>query len=194
MSRIGLVAALALLLALLLALAAAPARALEPFPPERLAEGGYALLLRHALAPGTGDPASFDLNDPTTQRRLSETGRAQARALGAMLRAAGVQRARVFTSQWDRCRETAELLALGPVADLPALNSFFGRPAERAMRLEALRDFLAAQPTDGPPIILVTHQVTVTGITGDFVRSGEGRALRLDGTRAPDVAGTLALP
>lgn len=191
MSRVGLVAALALLLAVA---APASARAAEPLPPERLAEGGYALLLRHALAPGTGDPARFDLNDPTTQRRLSDTGRAQARALGERLRAAGVERARVFTSQWDRCRETAELLALGPVEDLPALNSFFGRPAERAMRLEALRDFLAAQPTDGPPIILVTHQVTVTGITGDFVRSGEGRVLRLDGTRAPAVAGALAPP
>jgi len=177
------------------ALAAGPSRAAEPFALERLTQGGYALMLRHALAPGTGDPAGFALRDCSTQRTLNEVGRDQARALGEALRAAGVTEASVYSSQWCRCLETAELLGLGPVQELPALNSFFGRNRDdRPKRLEALRRFLAEQPTDGPPIILVTHQVTVTAITGDFVRSGEGRALALDGTGAPPVAGATAAP
>ncbi|MEQ8604871.1 MAG: histidine phosphatase family protein [Marivibrio sp.] len=185
----------ALALALAIVLVAAPVRAADPFPLERLADGGYALMLRHALAPGTGDPAAFELRDCSTQRTLNDVGRAQARALGEALRAAGIAEASVYSSQWCRCLETAELLGLGPVQELPALNSFFGRNRDdRPKRLEALRRFLAEQPTDGPPIILVTHQVTVTAITGDFVRSGEGRALALDGTGAPPVAGTTAAP
>lgn len=190
MTRLVLMAA-----ALIAAFASAPARAAEPFALERLTDGGYVLMLRHALAPGTGDPSGFELRDCSTQRTLNDVGRDQARALGDALRAAGVAEAKVYSSQWCRCLETAELLGLGPVEELPALNSFFGaNRADRPERLAALRAFFAEQPTDGPPLVLVTHQVTVTAITGDFVRSGEGRVLRLDGTEAPPVVGTTSAP
>lgn len=160
-----------------------------------LAEPGHVLILRHALAPGTGDPGGFDLDDCSTQRTLDDVGRDQARALGARLRDAGIDEARVFSSQWCRCLETAELLGLGPVRELPALNSFFGRNrADEEMRVAALRDFLGSQPLDGPPLVLVTHQVTVTAITGDFIRSGEGHVLKLDGTGRPPVVGRVRVP
>lgn len=156
-----------------------------------LARPGSALIMRHASAPGFGDPAEFRLGDCATQRNLDAAGREQARALGARLRAAGIGRARVYSSQWCRCQETARLLGLGEVEPLPALNSFFGRPEDRERRLAAARSFLAGLPTDGGPVVLVTHQVTISGITGRGVASGGGYVLRLDASGAPKVVGAL---
>ena len=45
------------------------------------------VLLRHAIAPGTGDPDQFVLGDCSTQRNLSDLGRDQAAAIGALFRA-----------------------------------------------------------------------------------------------------------
>jgi broad specificity phosphatase PhoE len=164
----------------------------EAFPIERLDEGGYVVMLRHATAPGVGDPESFRLGDCATQRNLSDQGRVQARRLGERLRAQGIAAAEVYSSQWCRCLETAELLDLGPVEQLPALNSFFSRPAERAANLAALRRFLADLAEDGPPVILVTHQVTISAITGSGTVSGEAIVLAVDGTGQPPVVGTIA--
>ena len=115
----------------------------------------------------------------------------QAERLGARLRAAGVASAAVYSSQWCRCLETAALLDLGPVEELAALNSFFGRPSEREPNLRALRAFLADLPTDGPPVILVTHQVTISAVTGHPVSSGAAVVLEADGSGQPRVVGTI---
>ena len=163
----------------------------ESFPLGRLDEGGYVVMLRHATAPGVGDPENFRLGDCATQRNLSDAGRKEARRLGERLRAQGIASAKVYSSQWCRCVDTAELLDLGPVEALPALNSFFSRPADRAPKLDALRRFLAELPEDGPPVILVTHQVTISAITGRGAASGEGIVLAADGTRRPPVVGTI---
>lgn len=197
--RVRTAAALAAgLLAAVLALAPAGdgARAQDGFPPDKLDDGGYALILRHANAPGTGDPADFELGDCSTQRTLDARGRAQARALGETLRAAGIEEARVYSSQWCRCLQTARELGLGPVEPLPALNSFYGRREMESERMAALRAFLAEQPTDDAerPLVLVTHQVNVTALTGAFVREGAGRVLKLDGTGEPAVAGEIPAP
>ena len=106
---------------------------------------GHLALLRHALAPGTGDPADFELQDCGTQRNLSVQGRDQAGRIGDRFRASGVAAANVFSSQWCRCLETANLLGLGPVKPLPALNSFFERPQDRDEQTRALADWLAGQ-------------------------------------------------
>jgi broad specificity phosphatase PhoE len=155
---------------------------------------GLVVVLRHALAPGTSDPAGFRLGDCTTQRNLDDRGRAQARAIGDRLRVDGFAGAGVFTSEWCRCRETAELLGLGPVRPLPALNSFFGRPDERASRDRALRAFLARLPADGPPVVLVTHMVNILALTGRGTASGGGLVLRLDGRGGFDVVRPLPAP
>ncbi len=139
---------------------------------------GAILLMRHATAPGTGDPAGFVLDDCETQRNLSDEGRAQARDTGTAIREAGVGITHVLTSEWCRCRDTARLLGLGPVQDWPSLNSFFadrslsGRPtAETLAGLAGLPD--RARP------ILVTHQVNITALTGIVPRSGEIIVTRL---------------
>ena len=146
---------------------------------ERLGEPGAVLLIRHALAPGIGDPDGFRLDDCATQRNLNDEGRRQAQAIGDWLRSRGVAGARVYSSQWCRCLETARLLDLGPVTALPALNSFFERPGERERRIAALREFLAAQPRDGNLLVLVTHQVTISALSDTFADSGTGVLMAL---------------
>ena len=180
---------LSLVAFVLLSMAGASAQAEDLM--RRLQTGGHILMLRHARAPGTGDPPGFRLGDCRTQRNLDDSGRAQAGGIGAWLHARGISRARVFSSQWCRCLETAALLDLGPVTPLPALNSFFERPQEREPRLAALRDFIARQPLDGELIILVTHYVTIAGLTGEGVSSGEAVVLTLVDGNPPHMLGRL---
>ncbi|KPK06495.1 MAG: hypothetical protein AMJ64_08990 [Betaproteobacteria bacterium SG8_39] len=158
-----------------------------------LAKPGRVLMLRHALAPGFGDPPGFKVDDCATQRNLDAVGRKQARLLGARLRAAGIRSATVYSSQWCRCLETARLLGLGKVEPLPALNSFFGRADERDARLGEVEAFLSRLPRDGGPLVLVTHQVTISGITARGVGSGGGYVLQLDGSGKPTVVGAVTV-
>ena len=166
---------------LLLALATSPACAAPQAPNQPLPQTGHVLMLRHAHAPGIGDPPGFRLDDCVSQRNLDASGRAQAAAIGNWLRAHGVRQARVYSSRWCRCQETAQLLGLGPVTPLPALDSFFGQPQARDGTLQALQAFLAQQPLDGPLLILVTHQVNISAVSvsGSGLGSGEGGLLAL---------------
>ena len=163
----------------------------EPLPLTELAKPGRVLMLRHAQAPGVGDPPGFRLDDCATQRNLDDSGRRQARALGTRLATAGVAAAQVYSSQWCRCLETARLLQLGPVTGLPALNSFFERSQDRDATIAALRAFLASLPPDGPPVVLVTHQFTINAFTSAGTPSGGGSIFQLDGTGNPRWLGTL---
>ena len=90
---------------------------------------------------------------------------------------------RVLTSQWCRCRDTARLLDLGPVEDLPALNSFFRNPARADRQTADLRQFLFGLPP-GETVILVTHHVNIRALTGRCAASGEVFLLEIgrDGT------------
>ncbi len=157
-------------------------------------DGRHVMLMRHALAPGTGDPADFDVDDCATQRNLSPAGRDQARRIGELLRARGVADADVRTSQWCRCRETAELLGIGEVRELKALNSFFRRVVNRPIQTRAVLDFVLSY-TDDRPLFLVTHQVNITALTGVFPGSGDIVIARLnaEGKLSP-VATVEALP
>jgi broad specificity phosphatase PhoE len=137
-----------------------------------LRQGGHVALVRHATAPGTGDPPRFRLDDCATQRNLSPAGKAQAKAIGANLRWHGVGVDGVYSSQWCRCLETARLMGLGDVIALPALNSFFTEPEREDPQMAELRVWLADQPRAGA-ILLVTHQVVITALTGIVPASGE---------------------
>ncbi len=155
-----------------------------------LREGGHFALLRHAIAPGTGDPAWFELGKCSTQRNLSEEGREQAREIGRRFRANGIHRARVFSSQWCRCIETAELLGLGPVQKLSALNSFFRVFERRQPQTQALKSWLNEQNFD-QPFVLVTHQVNITALTSIYPRSGELVIVHRSPAGELTVAGTI---
>ena len=144
---------------------------------------GTHLLMRHALAPGLGDPADFSLADCGAQRNLNGAGRQQARRIGERLRAAGVKPDRVLTSQWCRCRDTAVLLGLGEVEDQPALNSFFRDTSTRRAQTADALDLLRRLDAAGEKALLVTHQVNITALTGVFPASGEILVARLEDGR-----------
>jgi phosphohistidine phosphatase SixA len=177
-------------LSVALLVAAAPVRADDALW-AALADGGHVALMRHAQAPGTGDPANFRLEDCGTQRNLDQTGRDQARRTGQAFREHGVRIGRVLSSQWCRCLETAELLALGEVKPFPPLNSFFGDRAREPAQTEAVRALLAEADVDGPSLVMVTHQVNITALTGIFPRSGEIVVLRLGGKDIFETIGAI---
>ena len=137
-----------------------------------LAGGGHAALMRHATAPGLGDPTGFRLDDCSTQRNLSAAGREEARRVGDRFRSRGIAVTGVYSSAWCRCLETARLLALGPVVPLSPLNSFFAARERAEAQTAELRAWLAAQPA-ADTFVLVTHQVNITALTGIVPASGE---------------------
>jgi phosphohistidine phosphatase SixA len=182
---------LILSLTLLSAIPTSAVAADQPDVIDRLNAGGHILMIRHALAPGSGDPPNFKIGDCATQRNLDDTGRNQARSIGVWLRNNDVTSARVYSSQWCRCLETARLLNLGPVQELAALNSFYERTQDRGPNLKALNDFISQQPVKGELIVLVTHFVTIAGIAGTGVSSGEGVLLALHEDAPYTVVGRL---
>ena len=161
------------LLALGLCLAAAMPAAANDW--DALEQPGALAIMRHALAPGTGDPGNFELGDCATQRNLSDDGRAQARRIGEAFRERGISFDRVLTSQWCRTTETAELLALGPVVGTPELNSFFRDSSTRDSQTRDLRELITK--TDDR-LMMVTHQVNISALTGQFTQSGEVLVIR----------------
>jgi phosphohistidine phosphatase SixA len=155
-----------------------------------LASKGHFALLRHAIAPGTGDPPGFTLGDCDTQRNLSAEGRAQAERIGARLRENGIAAARVLSSQWCRCLDTAELLNFGAVEELPLLNSFYRHSERRERQTDGLEEWLADQEFDRP-LVLVTHQVNISALTGVFPASGELVILRIGEDGGSTVLGSI---
>jgi phosphohistidine phosphatase SixA len=141
---------------------------------------GAIVLFRHANAPGIGDPPGMRLGDCSTQRNLNGSGRVQARGMGGRLRREGVKVGAVWTSRWCRTRETAELMAVGPVRNVSAFNSFFDdRRSERA-KTHSARQLLLGWRGPGS-VVVVTHQVNITALTGVTPESGEGVVLRPQG-------------
>jgi broad specificity phosphatase PhoE len=141
-------------------------------------DGKALLIMRHALAPGTGDPVQFKLNDCATQRNLNAQGRAQAAAWGKIIRQQYAGEVVLYSSQWCRCLETAELMAIAQVQPLPVLNSFFAGRGEKTQQTEALLQQFEV-PLLPIPTVLVSHQVNFTALTGYFPASGEAAILAL---------------
>lgn len=145
------------------------------------------LFIRHALAPGFGDPDHFRLDDCMTQRNLDASGRQQARDIGAYMRLHALTFDAILSSQWCRCRDTAAEIALGPFDIFPGLNSFFQNHADRSETL-ALLDAKMAEIKSDQLVLMVTHQVVITAVTGITPRSGgmiafnsrTGEALRVN--------------
>ncbi|TAH30794.1 MAG: histidine phosphatase family protein, partial [Oscillatoriales cyanobacterium] len=128
-------------------------------------ETGLVVAMRHAIAPGTGDPANFKLGDCSTQRNLSAQGRTQAQQIGAEFRNRNIKIARVLSSQWCRCLETAKLINLGKVEPLRTLNSFFSDSSQEARQTATIRKLIVDNRNTKGAVILVTHQVNITAIT-----------------------------
>ena len=130
------------------------------------------IFLRHALAPGIGDPNNFKIGDCSTQRNLNETGIAQAVLIGKQLKENSIQFNKIYSSQWCRCYQTATLLDLGKVHEFAGLNSIFQNFVSRRETLQKLEQKLS-EISLNKLVIFVTHQVNIQAITKKNVASGE---------------------
>ena len=153
-----------------------------------LAEGGAVAAFRHTLAPGTFDPPGFKIGDCSTQRNLSDEGRAQARQLGAWFKARQLRPAQVRSSPWCRCVDTANL-AFGATTVWPALGSPAEQPAEaRRAQQHTLRAALQlASQQRGAFEVWVTHMFVINDLAQVALAPGEGLVLRADPAGAPQV-------
>lgn len=169
-----------MLFALLLVLATpAQVRADDASAWSALRDGEVVALIRHARAPGTGDPPGFQLGDCSTQRNLDERGRAQAIALGARFRAERVAVTHVRSSRWCRAYDTATLafpsVIVEPDSDLDSLLRNRGREDAQTA---AVRAKIASWRGRQTTLVLVTHQVNITALTGIVPAEGEVVVLR----------------
>ena len=139
---------------------------------DALKSGNHLVLMRHALAPGYGDPANFDVKECRTQRNLNEVGRQQSIDIGDLFRSNGIDKAIVLSSQWCRCLATANLLNLGNVSELPFLNSFFENFYREQFQTDETIQWIRNAPLR-IPTILVSHQVNIAALTGYSAASGE---------------------
>ena len=140
-----------------------------------LQDGQHVLLMRHADAPGYGDPQGYQLNQCSTQRNLGERGRKQAQAIGDWLAKQGITKAQIYSSPWCRCFDTATLLNKGGVTREAALGSFFDDMSQAKKQTEDLAKLIQLERIKYPtsPIIMVTHHVNIESFTGKALNSGD---------------------
>lgn len=161
-------------------------------------EKTYVVLLRHAMAkpfrrkiaPGTGEPANFQLNDCSTQRNLSEAGRQQAMEIGEAFRDRNIPVTKVLSSQWCRCLETAELMDIAPVEPFLPLNSFFRDRSTAESQTAQVKDYVAETEAASGVIVMVTHQVNITALSDVVPQSGSAVVMQLNDGRL-EVLGQL---
>ena len=138
-----------------------------------LRAGGCVLMLRHAQTEaGFGDPPNFQLGQCSTQRNLSDEGRAQSKRIGQWFASRKLLANSVQSSAWCRCKDTATI-AFGRFDLLTALNSTFDNSNSQAAQTEALRERLKGIRA-GQFEVWVTHQVNISAMTGEGPAMGEG--------------------
>ena len=140
---------------------------------ENLKEGGKLIFIRHAYAPGGGDPDNFNINDCSTQRNLSKSGRHQSENIGKFFRENRIKIKYVFSSEWCRCKETA-YLAFKNFETKNFLNSFFSSKFAQNKNIQ-MRDFqkFLLDWDKKTNLIFVTHFVVISEILDYPPSSGE---------------------
>ena len=138
-----------------------------------LKQGGKLIFIRHAIAPGGGDPINFDIKKCSTQRNLSDSGRKQAKEIGSFFKNNNILIDKVYSSEWCRCKETA-LIAFNEFQTENFLNSFFSSKfaKNKDSQIEKLKEFINIW--DGKNnVIFVTHYVVISEILNYAPSSGE---------------------
>ena len=139
----------------------------------QLLDGNKLIFLRHAYAPGSGDPNNFNLNDCSTQRNLSEEGRKQAQKIGEFFKKNKIKIEKVFSSKWCRCKETAEI-AFKDYSTKNFLNSFYSSKyaKNKTKQIAELNDYVS-QFKSSKNIVFVTHYVLISEVLNYTPSSGE---------------------
>lgn len=138
-----------------------------------LKEGNKLIFIRHAYAPGGGDPDNFDINDCNTQRNLSDSGRQQAKNISNFFIENQINFKKVYSSEWCRCKETAKI-AFGDFETKNFLNSFFSQKfaKNRKKQMNDLNNFVNNYNDDGN-LVFVTHYVVISEALNYAPSSGE---------------------
>ena len=140
---------------------------------EKLKDGEKIILIRHALAPGSGDPINFDLNDCTTQRNLNIEGVEQSKKIGTFFNKNNIPIDQVLSSEWCRCKDTAKY-AFQNFETFDALNSFYDIrfAANEISQIKELKNYIKNWDDD-KNLVLVTHFVVISSILNTGSSSGE---------------------
>ena len=140
---------------------------------DELQKGGKLIFIRHAYAPGGGDPDNFDINDCTTQRNLSDSGRVQSQKIGDFFEQNKIPIRKVYSSKWCRCKETASI-AFKEYKTKNFLNSFFSAKFanNRKKQIIDFNKFLSTWDKD-QNLVFVTHYVVISEILNYAPSSGE---------------------
>ena len=139
----------------------------------QLEDGGKLIFIRHAYAPGNGDPNNFNLNDCSTQRNLNLLGRKQARDIGEFFRENKIDIYKVLSSEWCRCKETADI-AFKEYSTNKFLNSFYSSKyaKNKDKQIHALKNYVKKFHNNGN-LIFVTHYVLISEVLNYGASSGE---------------------
>ena len=139
----------------------------------QLEEGGKLIFIRHAYAPGGGDPDNFNLNDCSTQRNLNKEGRDQAKYIGEFFKKNKIKIDKVLSSEWCRCKETAKI-SFKNFSTNNFLNSFYSSKfaKNKDKQIDALNDYLLKFKST-KNLILVTHYVLISEVLNYGSSSGE---------------------
>ena len=138
-----------------------------------LKEGKKLIFIRHAIAPGNGDPNNFDINDCSTQRNLDEKGIEESKKIGLFFKNNKIKIDKVLSSQWCRCKDTAKY-AFKNFETFDALNSFYDEKfaANEAKQIKDLKNYIKNWNSD-KNLVLVTHFVVISSILNTGSSSGE---------------------
>ena len=137
-------------------------------------DGGKIILIRHAKAPGGGDPEGFKIKDCKTQRNLDEFGINQSKKIGKLFKEKKIKIDQVLSSQWCRCKDTAKY-AFGNFKEFSALNSTYTPPYDQneKQQIKDLKNYVNKWKGKGGNLVFVTHYVIILAMTGETARSGE---------------------
>ena len=140
---------------------------------DELQKGGKLIFIRHAYAPGGGDPDNFDINDCNTQRNLSDSGRVQSQKIGNFFKENKILIGKVYSSEWCRCKETASI-AFKKYETKNFLNSFFSAKFanNRKKQIIDFDKFISTWDKE-QNLVFVTHYVVISEILNYAPSSGE---------------------
>ena len=138
-----------------------------------LKEGGKLVFIRHALAPGGGDPENFKISDCSTQRNLNQIGIEQSEKIGSFFTENKIPIDQVLSSEWCRCKDTAKY-AFKNYETFSALNSFFSVKfaKNKNKQIKNLKNYIKNWNGENN-LIFVTHYVVILEMTNLSVASGE---------------------
>ena len=138
-----------------------------------LKEGKKLIFIRHAIAPGNGDPDNFNIKDCSTQRNLDKNGINQSKKIGLFFKSNKIKIDKVLSSEWCRCTDTAKY-AFENFETFDALNSFYDEKfaENETKQIKDLKNYIKKWNSD-KNLVLITHFVVISSILNTGSSSGE---------------------